>query len=37
VKTGLDYGHGSTIATFLSGALNYQIEHHLFPCVSQVR
>jgi hypothetical protein len=36
VKTGVDYGHGHAVATFLSGALNYQIVHHLFPSVSQV-
>jgi len=35
VKTSLDYAHDSTLQTFLCGALNYQIEHHLFPSVSQ--
>lgn len=35
VKTSVDYGHGDPVATFLCGALNYQIEHHLFPGVSQ--
>ena len=35
VRTSLDYGHGDAVATFLCGALNYQIEHHLFPGVSQ--
>ena len=35
ILTSLDYAHGSRLATFLSGALNYQIVHHLFPTVSQ--
>lgn len=35
VKGTIDYGHGSAIATFLSGALNYQTVHHLLPTVSQ--
>jgi fatty acid desaturase len=35
VKTSLDYGHGDALQTFLCGALNYQVEHHLFPGVSQ--
>jgi len=35
VKTTVDYAHDDPIATFLCGALNYQIVHHLFPCVSQ--
>jgi fatty acid desaturase len=35
VKTSLDYSHDSPFATFLCGALNYQIEHHLFPGISQ--
>lgn len=35
VKTSLDYGHDSRITTYLSGALNYQVEHHLFPGFSQ--
>lgn len=34
VRTSVDYGHGGW-ATWWSGALNYQIEHHLFPGVSQ--
>ena len=33
--TTVDYAHGSPIAAFLCGALNYQSVHHLFPCVSQ--
>ncbi|KAJ0405285.1 hypothetical protein ATCC90586_007324 [Pythium insidiosum] len=35
VKSSVDYAHGSAIMTFLSGALNYQVTHHLFPGVSQ--
>ncbi|EGG25093.1 hypothetical protein DFA_03339 [Cavenderia fasciculata] len=35
VLTTQDYSHGSLLATFLSGALNYQVVHHLFPSVSQ--
>lgn len=37
VKSCVDYCHGSNLVTFLSGALNYQVTHHLFPGVSQVR
>lgn len=36
VKSSMDYAHGSWLTTFMTGALNYQITHHLFPCVSQV-
>lgn len=36
VKSSVDYAHNSPITTFLAGALNYQITHHLFPGVSQV-
>jgi len=35
VLSSVDYAHGNPLATFLSGALNYQTTHHLFPCVSQ--
>lgn len=35
VTTTVDYGHGSAMAAYLSGALNYQTVHHLFPTVSQ--
>jgi len=35
VISSVDYAHGSFIPTFLSGALNYQTVHHLFPGVSQ--
>lgn len=35
VSTTVDYGHGSPVAAYLSGALNYQTVHHLFPTVSQ--
>jgi len=33
--TSVDYGHDSFLQTFLSGALNYQTVHHLFPGISQ--
>eukprot|EP00475_Leptophrys_vorax_P014975 TRINITY_DN2125_c0_g1_i1.p1 TRINITY_DN2125_c0_g1~~TRINITY_DN2125_c0_g1_i1.p1 ORF type:complete len:460 (-),score=121.47 TRINITY_DN2125_c0_g1_i1:91-1470(-) len=36
VTTSVDYAHGNSIMTFMSGALNYQTVHHLFPCVAQV-
>ncbi len=35
VRTSVDYGHGNWLMTELAGALNYQVEHHLFPSVSQ--
>lgn len=35
VKTTVDYAHKDPVATYLSGALNYQSTHHLFPTVSQ--
>lgn len=35
LKTTIDYGHGDPVAAYLSGALNYQSIHHLFPTVSQ--
>uniref|UniRef100_A0AAV1T9D4 Cytochrome b5 heme-binding domain-containing protein n=1 Tax=Peronospora matthiolae TaxID=2874970 RepID=A0AAV1T9D4_9STRA len=35
VKSSVDYGHGSPLTAFLTGALNYQVTHHLFPGVSQ--
>jgi len=35
VITAVDYSHGDFVATLLSGALNYQTVHHLFPGVSQ--
>jgi len=35
VITSVDYGHENGIWAFLSGALNYQTIHHLFPGVSQ--
>jgi len=34
VETTVDYGHGNWLLTTLSGALNYQVTHHLFPSVS---
>jgi len=36
VCTTLDYAHGSWWTTLLTGALNYQVTHHLFPYISQV-
>lgn len=36
LKTTQDYSHGGKVATFLTGALNYQVVHHLFPTISQV-
>lgn len=35
IKTTIDYAHNDAVSTFLSGALNYQTIHHLFPSVSQ--
>jgi len=35
IETAMDYAHDSVMMTYLSGALNYQSIHHLFPCVSQ--
>ena len=35
VVSGVDYAHGNPLVTFFAGALNYQITHHLFPCISQ--
>lgn len=34
VRTGVNY-YANPFGDFLCGALNYQIEHHLFPCVAQ--
>jgi len=35
VISSVDYGHDVPLAALLSGALNYQSVHHLFPGVSQ--
>jgi fatty acid desaturase len=35
VESSLDYAHDAPLTTWWCGALNYQIEHHLFPGVSQ--
>ncbi|KAF4320033.1 hypothetical protein BBO99_00005957 [Phytophthora kernoviae] len=35
VKSSVDYAHGSPLTAFLTGALNYQVTHHLFPGISQ--
>lgn len=36
LATTLDYAHGSWLTTFATGALNYQVTHHLFPYISQI-
>jgi len=36
LSTTLDYAHGSYWTTVLTGALNYQVVHHLFPYISQL-
>ena len=33
VETAQDYAHGNWLVTILTGGLNYQIVHHLFPHV----
>lgn len=33
IQTAQDYSHGSRVVTFLTGSLNYQVVHHLFPHV----
>eukprot|EP01112_Ceratiomyxa_fruticulosa_P003885 TRINITY_DN141_c0_g1_i4.p1 TRINITY_DN141_c0_g1~~TRINITY_DN141_c0_g1_i4.p1 ORF type:complete len:487 (-),score=90.18 TRINITY_DN141_c0_g1_i4:261-1721(-) len=35
VKTTQDYAHGDPITAYLTGGLNYQVVHHLFPSISQ--
>ncbi|KAH8689358.1 fatty acid desaturase-domain-containing protein, partial [Talaromyces proteolyticus] len=35
IETAQDYGHGSWITTFLTGSLNYQVVHHVFPQINQ--
>lgn len=35
VRTTQDYAHGNKLTTFFSGALNYQVVHHLFPSLPQ--
>eukprot|EP00730_Choanoeca_flexa_P002052 TRINITY_DN10892_c0_g1_i2.p1 TRINITY_DN10892_c0_g1~~TRINITY_DN10892_c0_g1_i2.p1 ORF type:complete len:444 (+),score=95.02 TRINITY_DN10892_c0_g1_i2:355-1686(+) len=34
VITGHTFGHDSYLTYLFTGGLNYQIEHHLFPCVN---
>jgi acyl-lipid (8-3)-desaturase len=36
VRTTIDYSHDDKLVHFLTGGLNYQTVHHLFPFVSQV-
>jgi len=35
LHTSIDYHHGNWLVALLTGALNYQSVHHLFPSVSQ--
>eukprot|EP01113_Clastostelium_recurvatum_P034071 TRINITY_DN457_c0_g1_i2.p1 TRINITY_DN457_c0_g1~~TRINITY_DN457_c0_g1_i2.p1 ORF type:complete len:498 (-),score=105.60 TRINITY_DN457_c0_g1_i2:129-1622(-) len=35
VKTTQDYAHNAGLTSYFTGALNYQVVHHLFPTVSQ--
>jgi fatty acid desaturase/predicted heme/steroid binding protein len=35
LATTQDYGHRSYLTYFMTGALNYQVTHHLFPYISQ--
>jgi hypothetical protein len=35
LATTQDYGHNSFMTYFMTGALNYQVTHHLFPYISQ--
>jgi len=35
IRTTQDYSFGDPVATYFTGALNYQVVHHLFPTVSQ--
>jgi len=35
VKSTIDYAHDNKLVAFFTGALNYQVTHHLFPYVSQ--
>lgn len=34
IETSQDYAHGDWMTTFLTGSLNYQAIHHVFPQVS---
>jgi len=36
IATTMDYAHDCWWTTFFTGALNYQVTHHLFPYISQV-
>jgi fatty acid desaturase len=36
LNTTVDYAHDSWFTTFFTGALNYQVVHHLFPYISQI-
>ena len=34
MHTSTNYSVGGALATWFSGGLNYQIEHHLFPSIA---
>lgn len=36
IKTTANFSPGSRVITYLSGGLNYQVEHHLFPRISHI-
>ena len=36
IKTTANFSPGSAVITYLSGGLNYQVEHHLFPRISHI-
>ncbi len=36
VETTVDFARGGAIATWFTGGLNYQIEHHLFPQICHI-
>lgn len=36
VEASMDFGHGDVLTTALTGSLNYQAVHHLFPHVNQI-
>ncbi|GAM27316.1 hypothetical protein SAMD00019534_104910 [Acytostelium subglobosum LB1] len=35
MKTTQDYAHGCVLTNFLTGGLNHQVVHHLFPSIAQ--
>lgn len=36
IKTTANFSSGNKLITYLSGGLNYQVEHHLFPKISHI-